>query len=472
MTTSYDEVAYPTTAFLQTHPDRLAAHAALMGVPFAPPSRCRVLDVGGGDGMNIIGMAVTYPDSEFVSFDLSQSAVERGQEVIQGLGLSNVRLFAADVTSVDVGQGSFDYLIAHGFYSWVPAEARDAVLALAGRCLSPSGVAFVSYSTLPGGHIKQAVRDLLMFEVEGISDPQERLAVAHGKLQEVVDSYPETEIAQKMLKARCKGLLDIPGAVLLHDDLGEVFHNLYLSDFLDHAGVHGLKFLTEADRVRCLEGISPEGSDCTDADIVANARATDFKMMHGFRQTLLVRADLAVDRLLDLRRLSDLYVSCPGQPQGDGRFRIRDTEFRAPDDVLTKALTRLTAVFPLALPVKELVDDDKRLAALMRMYTTDLVRLHVEPQPFQTTISERPQASALARLQIARGEERLITLAHTVLPVDNPAARTFVSLLDGSRTQGEIVEEMARLTGAPIGEISERVAEKLAELAKMPMLAG
>lgn len=472
MTTSYDDVAYPTTAFLQTHPDRLATHAALLGLPFAPPSRCRVLDVGGGDGMNVIGMALTYPESEFVSFDLSQAAVERGLAVVKQLGLSNVRLFVADVTQVDVGQGDFDYIIAHGFYSWVPAEARDAVLALAGRCLSKSGVALVSYNAMPGGHIKQIVRDLLLFEVKGIEDPQARVATARRKLQQVADSYPETEVFQKALKTRCKGLLEVPGEVLLHDELGEVFHSVYLTDFLDHAASHGLKFLTEADRVRCLEGFALEGTSEADADIAANAREIDFKMMHGFRQTLLVRTDAAVDRRLDPQRVAGLYASCSARPQGEGRFRIRDTEFKAPDDRLTEALTRMTAASPLALPVSELVEDEKRLGALVRMYTADLIHLHVEPSPFKIAISQRPEASPLARLQVARGEERLITLAHTVLPVDNPAARSFIELLDGTRTRAQVVEEMVRLTGAPTAEVAERVDQKLMDLARMPMLVA
>ena len=59
-----------------------------------------------------------------------------------------------------------------------------------------------------------------------------------------------------------------------------------------------------------------------------------------------------------------------------------------------------------------------------------------------------------------------------MLPIDNPVARNFVTLLDGSRTQAEVVEELARMIGAPIADLSDRVAEKLSELAKMPMLVG
>ena len=36
MTTPYDDLAYPALAFPQAHPDRLATHAALFGLPFAP----------------------------------------------------------------------------------------------------------------------------------------------------------------------------------------------------------------------------------------------------------------------------------------------------------------------------------------------------------------------------------------------------------------------------------------------------
>jgi len=472
LSTAYDEVAYPTTAFRQTHPDRLATHAALLGLPFAPPARCRVLDVGGGDGMNLIGMALTYPGSEFVGFDLSQSAVRRGQEIVRELGLANVRLFAADVTDVDVGEGAFDYLIAHGFYSWVPAPARDAALALAARCLAPAGVAFVSYNAQPGGHIRRIVRDLLLFETQGLTEPGARIEAARRKLQEVVEAYPETDVFQRALKVRCQALLETPGAVMLHDDLGDIFHPVYLTDFLDHAAGHGLRFLTEADPVRCLEGFAAEGQEPHEAQVIAAARETDFKLLHGFRQTLLVHAQAEVNRRIVPRRLAGLHASCAARPVGDGRFRIRGAEFSAPDPQLSQALAQLTAIFPLSLPVKDLVDDDRRLGALMRMYAADLVGLHVEPSPFSTTISERPRASPLARLQIALGEERLITLSHTVLPLEDPIARGFLTLVDGSRTQAEITREMARQLGAPEHQVSEKVAEKLSDLAKMAMLIG
>ena len=45
-TTSYDEVPYPSGAFEQTHPDRLATMATLFGMTPAQVDRCRVLELG------------------------------------------------------------------------------------------------------------------------------------------------------------------------------------------------------------------------------------------------------------------------------------------------------------------------------------------------------------------------------------------------------------------------------------------
>src|ERR1700722_11367903 len=155
MATPDDETAYPTTAFRQTHPDRLATHAALFGLPFAPVAACRVLDIGCGDGANITPMAVAYPGSRFVGFDLSERAIERGREIIDALKLPNVRLETQDLATADFGAGRFDYVIAHGLYSWVPDSARGGLMASIRHHLGPHGIAFVSHNALPGGHAHQ-----------------------------------------------------------------------------------------------------------------------------------------------------------------------------------------------------------------------------------------------------------------------------------------------------------------------------
>ena len=155
----YDEVLYPPTSFPQTHPNRLATIAFLRGLQPAPINNCRVLELGCGVGSNIVGMAFQLPASEFIGPDLARRPIESGQNFVKELGLSNVTLYQIDVCEADSERfGRFDYIIAHGLYSWVPQPVRDALLKLCARALTPHGVAMISYATYPGGFIEQLIR--------------------------------------------------------------------------------------------------------------------------------------------------------------------------------------------------------------------------------------------------------------------------------------------------------------------------
>src|SRR6266705_2655423 len=90
--TAYDEVLYPTAALSQTHPDRLATIATLLGMTPAPVERCRVLELGCSDGGNLLPMALAFPDSTFVGLDLAARPIHQGQANVAELVLKNLHL--------------------------------------------------------------------------------------------------------------------------------------------------------------------------------------------------------------------------------------------------------------------------------------------------------------------------------------------------------------------------------------------
>ena len=116
---SYDAIPYPSLAFLQTHPDRLAVLATLFGMSPAPVENCRVLELACGNGANLIPMAYGLPRSEFLGVDLAALPVASAQQRIKQLGLKNIRIDATDLLEIGPASGKFDYLIAHGVYAWV-----------------------------------------------------------------------------------------------------------------------------------------------------------------------------------------------------------------------------------------------------------------------------------------------------------------------------------------------------------------
>ena len=178
MPTLYDEVLYPNAPFGQTHPDRLATLAILFGMDPAPINRCRVLELGCGDGENLIPMAFENPAAQFLGLDAAAMAIRAGKQEIATLGLANIRLEHMDIMDAGPELGTFDYVIAHGLYSWVPEPVRDKLLALAKAVLAPHGVAFVSYNALPGGRLRQMFRDMMLFHLGGATEFDARI---HGR---------------------------------------------------------------------------------------------------------------------------------------------------------------------------------------------------------------------------------------------------------------------------------------------------
>ena len=160
--TSYDAVPYESNFIPQTHPERLAMVATMFGWRSAPANHCRVLELGCASGGNLLPMAEQLPESSFLGIDLSSVQIARGQELLTKSGLKNVELRQLSILAVGPDLGTFDYIICHGVYSWVPEIVREKILAICKENLNPEGIAYVSYNTLPGWHLRQHPRHALL----------------------------------------------------------------------------------------------------------------------------------------------------------------------------------------------------------------------------------------------------------------------------------------------------------------------
>jgi SAM-dependent methyltransferase len=179
---SYDEVPYDSNPFQQTHPSRLFTIGTLFGLRPAPVQRCRVLELACAGGGNLMPMADYLPDSEFVGIDLSAKQIADGQAIAAQLGLKNLTLRQANILDVDASYGSFDYIIAHGVFSWVPGAVRQKILDICSQRLNPNGIAYVSFNTYPGWHMRGMIRDMMRYHSGRFNQPQERVRQARALL--------------------------------------------------------------------------------------------------------------------------------------------------------------------------------------------------------------------------------------------------------------------------------------------------
>src|SRR5262245_21443711 len=135
----YDAVPYRHGAIPVSHPARIAAIARLHGLNCAPPDHCRVLELGCAEGMNLLPLGERFPLSEFAGVDLSPVQIQTAEAARAASKLGNVRLVAADLREFEPEPNSFDYIIAHGVYSWVEDEVKDRVLSICSSALRPNG---------------------------------------------------------------------------------------------------------------------------------------------------------------------------------------------------------------------------------------------------------------------------------------------------------------------------------------------
>lgn len=501
MDTSYDRVPYPGGAHRQTHPSNSAAIATVLGMR-PKCGRFRVLELGSGHGDNLTPMAYTLPDCEFVGIDLAPTAIERGRAEVARLGLANVRLEAMDLMEFPPQAGEFDYIIAHGLYSWVPDFVRAKILAICRDHLAPHGVAFISFNARPGGHLRDMLREMMRRHTRGIDAPQAKIAAARGLLEALIlsENKAEQDPFADMMRREVERTKRTGDSVFFHDDLAEVNGYFYFEDFAADAARSGLAFLSEAEFFQGTEDyFSGERAEllaaCGD-DLIRREQLRDFFKCRRFRQPLLVRADAPIDRRLDPRRLLSLHAAARIVPSDrklnlapgvEMRFTKQGGADFATNHPLTKAVFgSLADRWPEALPVERLIEDAAArltragagkehtgeaaravtLEYLLDTYRANFIELHGAPAALSRRPPERPRASAFAREQLQSGISAT-TLCHEEIRFETEVPREVIKLLDGSRDRAALLAELAPRHA----EMNlEKLEELLGELGRMGYL--
>lgn len=497
MQTSYDLVQYPSLPFDRSHPDQLAVMATLFGLEPAPPEKCRVLEIACADGGNIIPMACELPESSFRGFDLAQAVVENGQRMIADLGLSNIRIDQMDLMDAGPELGEFDYIIAHGLYSWVPEPVRDKLMSVTKSLLAPQGVAYISFNALPGCRIREMFREMLLIHLRGVTDPNERIKQAREFLDCVRQSKERSGDMGNFLRIEAEFLLDQGPVVLFHDELGEVYHPVFIHDFAAHAGRFGLQFLAEASFPEMQARKFPqEVLDRTEqwcgGDRVMRELYYDFLRGRVFRRTLLCHENLQVSDELIEDRMARLHAASIAKPISstpnlkDGVAEeftgSRSASAKTAHPLAKAALVLLGKAWPQSLSFDELVtsaarligekpDPESMIRILFGTFAAGLVELHAFPPRCVAKPGKFPATTVLARFQAKQGK-KITTLRHTTVEAEGELERHLLTLLDGSRDFTDLVRELAPEIAGSRDEAARRLQDNLQKLARFGLLVA
>ena len=308
--TIYSELGYKSMPFPYTTPATLEAYAALVGISAPNPKNARVLELGATYGGNIISQALFNPDATFVGIELSQEQVEKGNEVIANAGLTNVSLIQSDIASIGSEIGTFDYIIAHGVYSWVDDDVKEALLRLIDEHLAEDGIAYVSYNTYPGWHTMEEVRQLMMFSNRDKAQFNHKEKVLHGKtIGSIVGSqilkYDNLKERNSKFLGALRSVMQKDEYYVGHDHLEPNNDPIYFYQFNDHLGAHNLAYLCDADlTLSMVRSFDADIADTLDKlalnDHVAQEQYLDFMLDTTFRKSIICKAKHAESVTYDM----------------------------------------------------------------------------------------------------------------------------------------------------------------------------
>lgn len=381
----YDELPYLAMPIRWTAPEALATVSLIHGGPRVDASRCRVLELGCANAANLLPMAYFRPDCRFTGIDNSAVQIETARQCRDKLGLGNLDLVETDFAGAPARiEGPFDIIIAHGIFSWISRETREALLHLCQSVLAEEGLLYLNYNSLPGWNVRGMVREFLLHQTASISDLLQRAERCRELSAEVIAPLGDGEHPYTQLMRREFQLVSqqFP-AYIAHEYLSPINRAFWRTELLELVAAHGFDYVADADfndvssRIirtlgdllseRGLEGRAVEDS----ADLLC------YRQMHS---PMFTRAPSTSRECSDAEFLS-LWVSAGLEEEGAG---APNTVFRHPDGrtvesrdaSLRDALSRLCGNGQAGIPLKALIEDPLYLRDdLESLYAEEFIEL-------------------------------------------------------------------------------------------------
>ncbi len=474
----YDAIPYLSQPFKHSHPDRLKTIAHLYGLESPDIQHCRVLELGCGGGENLIPIACDYPQSSFYGIDLAQYGIEAGTNIINRLELKNIRLEQKNIMDVDENFGSFDYIIAHGVYSWVPEQVQRKVLQICKQNLSSQGVAYISYNTLPGWHTRQMFRDMLLYHTNKYPDPKSKMEQARAFMNFLEIPPNAQNTAYGALLREEKSVFAGKGDwFLFHEHLETMNTPFYFHEFTERAETEGLQYLGDADFQSLYTHYFSKKAmaqlDAYSSNSLEREQYLDFLRNRKFRRSLVCHAKVELKPQIIPEAVKDLYIASSVEPVSPSpefesskaeKFKLRNKSIAVETNnpYMKTCFMILKDYWPQAVPFTELNEQIKlklspeALALGEEAYSSNpslfarelfqialgsFIELRCSPLNCSHRLGAFPRTSLLARYQ-GGFSKRITNYRHEIIELDDDFAHQLLTLLDGSRSHEDLEKEM------------------------------
>jgi SAM-dependent methyltransferase len=421
----YEKHVYPAMSHPVADPAVSAVAARMGGLEVPHPCHARILEIGCGSGHHLLPLALRWPESHFVGIDLAARPIAEARQRAAAAGVNNICFLAGDLRDFEPTEGPFDFIIAHGFFSWVPDEVKAALLIFCGRHLSPRGIATISFNLECGW----AARLPVIAKACAIQQARGGDVVSALEILRLLTGHdePAAAIIADML---AKG-----PAILACDDFAPINDPWPLDRFVQAAANTGLRWLGESDPAEnipsCLGVESLAALRAGTDDPLEFQMAVDAAVGRTFRSGLVCRADAPVAGQIPLSGVLEFSVRAGHEPT--------DPAVREIFDVVRSFAP---ACVPMKVIMAALPPCEVKLVArqISEGISGGWLRPRIEPVSFASEPPDFPRLDAF-RLFCAHEGLPLVDVWH--MPCSFPQAHyPLLAAMDGSRSR----EDLARFS--------------------------
>ena len=333
-------------------------------------------------------MAYYRQHATFVGVDGARTQVAIADEKRTTLGLANVSFVASDFQSAAVVlSGRFDFIIAHGVFSWVSHDARDALMRLCAGRLVPGGLLYVNYNASPGWNVRGLIREFLLSQTAKVCGLRARALRAREIAARVAEELRNSEHPySRLLGDEFRLVGENHLSYTAHEYLAEHNYAYARKVFLELAAQYGFSYVADAD-FSFRSGRVPEGLSSQlirlEIDAESVPEAVDLLCYRQLHSPILTQpgTDRRAPDSAELSRV--MVLSSLVEREGIGKDAAlfehpTGHEVRAEGPIAT-ALRMLQRLWPRGLPIGELATEcDQLLDDLRLLHRHGMIDLLME----------------------------------------------------------------------------------------------
>jgi SAM-dependent methyltransferase len=266
-------------------------------------------DLGCGFGRSAAIFAATHPVGRFHGIDMMSAHIDHARRFAADCAIPNTEYHVADFAAAcEMDLPRFDYIVAHGVYSWVSAESRAALRAFIDRHLDPGGLVYLSYNAMPGRAADLPLQRLVRALGSTMAgDSTSRYRAAAAIVDAMADLEPPALRAIPFLNRLRRKEEILAEPYLVHELMTEHWEPLCVTDVRAAMAAIGLSPVGSATLIEnfdsfVLGSAAREAlSAISDADVREFAR--DFLINQFFRRDVFVRGIRRLDGEAQRQRL-------------------------------------------------------------------------------------------------------------------------------------------------------------------------